>query len=296
MSRWKKHLFLLALLFSAGVAFAAPPAIKTQAVKPAAPAADNDIKLYALDCGHMDFKSLGMFSDTGELDGRSGRLVAPCFLIRHPSGWLLWEAGLGDDIAGEKNGVDLLDGLLHEEVPVTLAAQLKQLGIAPKNIDFVAFSNLREDHVGNANLFSGDTWILSAKELAWATSQPTPVRVDPSLFADEGTDDMRQTDGDYDVFGDGRVVILKAPGGTPGHQVLLLRLKKAGAVLLTGDLYPLRESRGQRRVPSINTSRAETLASMERIERIAANLKARVVVESDPADFAALPKFPAWLD
>jgi len=92
------------------------------------------------------------------------------------------------------------------------------------------------------------------------------------------------------------VRILKAPGHTPGHQVLLLKLGKSGTVVLSGDLYHVRENRAHRRVPEFNTERADTLASMDRVERIVKNTKARFVVQHDPRDFRALPKFPAFLD
>jgi N-acyl homoserine lactone hydrolase len=59
-------------------------------------AAAADVRLYALDCGHASFKDMGMFSDTGEYDGKSGEIADPCFVIRHPKGVLLWDTGLGD--------------------------------------------------------------------------------------------------------------------------------------------------------------------------------------------------------
>jgi hypothetical protein len=42
--------------------------------------------------------------------------------------------------------------------------------------------------------------------------------------------------------------------------------------------------------------RADTLASMDRIEHIVANTHARLIVQHDPGDFRSLPKFPAYLD
>jgi glyoxylase-like metal-dependent hydrolase (beta-lactamase superfamily II) len=98
------------------------------------------------------------------------------------------------------------------------------------------------------------------------------------------------------VFGDGTVRILRAPGHTAGHQVLELKLQKAGTVILSGDLYHLRANREFMRVPMMNLNRADTLASMERIEKIVKNTKARLIVQHDPQDFQALPKFPAYLD
>jgi N-acyl homoserine lactone hydrolase len=103
-------------------------------------------------------------------------------------------------------------------------------------------------------------------------------------------------DGDYDVFGDGTVRILKAPGHTPGHQVLEVRLSKSGTVILSGDLYHLSANREFKRVPVVNTDRSDTLASMDRIEKIAKNTHARVIVQHDPQVFDSLPKPPAYLE
>ncbi|HEY2146103.1 MAG TPA: hypothetical protein VGH12_08550, partial [Steroidobacteraceae bacterium] len=82
------------------------------------------VRLYALDCGHANFKDLSGFSDTGEYDGKSGDIVAPCFLIRHPKGDLLWDTGLGDHYNFPKEGTDVAPGV-HVTVPVTLLAQLQ---------------------------------------------------------------------------------------------------------------------------------------------------------------------------
>jgi len=94
---------------------------------------------------------------------------------------------------------------------------------------------------------------------------------------------------------------LRTPGHTPGHQVLLVKLAHAGPVLLSGDLYHLASDRplagdsaGQ--VMTINADRAQTLASMNRVESILKNTASRLVIQHDPADFASLPKFPAFLN
>ncbi len=129
-----------------------------------------------------------------------------------------------------------------------------------------------------------------------ALADPTPFGVDPSTFTAYKTAKTQMIDGDYDVFGDGSVRILKAPGHTPGHQALQLKLKKTGVVILSGDLYHTRANRAAARVPGFNVSRADTLASINRIEKIVKNTKAHFVVQHDPDDFKSLPKFPAYLD
>lgn len=284
-----KYLAWLATFLLCSAAFGAEPR--------AMPAVNGaDVKLYALDCGHMAFKDMGLFADTGEYDGTSGKLTASCFVIKHPNGALLWDSGLGDKIAESPQGVDLFGGQIHFSVPVTLASQLGQIGLAPADVTYVAFSHLHLDHAGNANLFPSSTWILNANEIAWATATPPPFGVDPSLFSGYKTAKTLMIDGDHDVFGDGTVRILKAPGHTPGHAVLQLKLKHAGVVILSGDLYHLHENRTFQRVPTFNQDRAATLASIDRIEKIAKRTKAHFVVQHDAADLGTLPKFPAYLD
>jgi glyoxylase-like metal-dependent hydrolase (beta-lactamase superfamily II) len=251
-------------------------------------------RLYALDCGRIDFKDLSVFSDTGEYDGQSGSIVVPCFVVRHPKGTLVWDTGLGDALKDHPPPTNSGGVTLH--VDVTLAQQLRTLGIAPQDVTYVAFSHLHGDHTGNANLFASATWIMNRTELAWALGKPTPFVVDPATFSAYKSAKMRLIDGDDDVFGDGTVRILKTPGHTPGHQVLVLRLAKAGTVILAGDLYHMRRDRAEHLVTIFNTDRAATLASFDRIDRIVRNTHARVIVQHDPQDFKSLPAFPAYLE
>jgi glyoxylase-like metal-dependent hydrolase (beta-lactamase superfamily II) len=252
------------------------------------------VRLYALDCGEVRFLDMGFFSDTGEYAGKPGAIAVPCFVIRHPKGTLLWDTGLGDKLAESKGGVD--NNGTHMTVAATLIDQLRALGLAPADVTYMAFSHFHFDHMGNANLFGRSTWILNRAELAWALGSPTPFGVDVDSFSAYKTSKTLMIDGDQDVFGDGRVRILKAPGHTPGHQVLLIKLKSSGTVILSGDLYHLRDNRKYRRMPAFNTQRADTLASMDRIEAIVRNTKARFIVQHDARDFRSLPKFPVYLD
>lgn len=253
-----------------------------------------DIKLYALDCGHISLKDAGLFSDTGEYDGKPREMVDPCYLIRHPKGTLLWDTGLGDQMAANPAGVD--NNGIHLSVPKTLQSQLTALGLKVDDVTHVAFSHFHFDHTGNANLFMHSTWILNSLELEAVLGPKPPFAADKAPISGYSKVKAQMIDGDYDVFGDGAVRIFKMPGHTPGHQSLMVHLPHAGAVMLSGDLYHTLQNRRERLVPPINTERADTLASMDRFERIAARTHARVIVQHAPEDFAAFPKFPAFLD
>ena len=253
-----------------------------------------ELRLYAADCGDMAFKDMGFFADTGEYDGRPGSIAVPCFIVRHPKGTLVWDTGLGDNLAGNPPGSD--NSGIHMVVRTRLADQLTAIGLTPADVTYVAFSHFHFDHTGNANLFGSATWIINEAELAWALNVPPPIAVNAASFSAYRSAKTQMINGDYDVFGDGSVRILRAPGHTPGHQVLELKLKKAGVVILSGDLYHLRESVKPHRLPVFNVDRADTLASMDRVDKILAHTKGRLIVQHDPGDFRSLPKFPAYLD
>jgi glyoxylase-like metal-dependent hydrolase (beta-lactamase superfamily II) len=268
---------------------------------PSAPqdAAAPVIELYALDCGHAEFSDIGVFADDGSMNGQSRTLVDPCYLVRHPSGDLIWDTGLPETIADMPDGLTPEGFPAHFTVPVRLSGQLAQLGLAPADIEFVSFSHMHSDHTGNGNMFAGSTWIVDEDERARMFD--AEHRADPRDFNNYGQLENAETrliqgNLDHDVFGDGSVLIMQAPGHTPGHTVLLVRLANAGPVLLTGDLWHLAESRERRLVPSFNTDRTQTLASMDKVEQLVRETGARVIRQHVPEDFAALPRFPEALN
>ena len=252
-----------------------------------------NVRLYAIDCGRIRVSDMRAFADTGELDGRPANVVDPCFLIRHPKGILLWDTGLSYKLKGL---APVQNGIFELQVGKGLIDQLATIHVAPSDVTYLAFSHMHFDHTGNANAFASATWILNEHEIAWAGAMPPPSGVDPDSFDVHRAAKTQPIDGDYDVFGDGTVQILKTPGHTPGHSVLEIHLRKSGLVILSGDLYHSRENRRFKRVPRINVERADTLASMDRIERIVKNTRARFIIQHDEADFASLPRFPAFLE
>lgn len=255
--------------------------------------ADENIRIYKLNCGYIQFKEIGYFSDTGDYDGKSGNINVPCYLIKHPKGNLIWDTGLSMSLMGKPN-VNVIGAT--ESVSKDLEQQLKQIGIGLQEIKYVAFSHLHADHAGNADLFKTSTWLIQKKEYDFATHTPAPIGINQLNFASIEKVTKNLLEGDYDVFGDGSVKIIFTPGHTPGHQSLLLNLKKSGNVILAGDLYHFKTSQKKRRIPIFNYSRAETLASIDRIETLAKIKNAKIIIQHEIKNGIEFPELPGYLE
>ena len=174
----------------------------------------------------------------------------------------------------------------------SLSDQLQSMDVEISDIDLVAFSHMHWDHVGAANLFSESTLLIQQTEYQAAfVDQDNPV-FQPDLYMGLADNNMQILEGDHDVFDDGTVQIISAPGHTPGHQVLLLKLTETGPLVLSGDLYHFRRSRELRRVPEFNTNAEDTLSSMDKVEALIEQENATLWIEHDKALADTLRKAP----
>ena len=245
-------------------------------------------KLYILNCGEGVAGDISRWSP-GVNEGKSMDFVDNCYLIKHPQGWLLWDTGVSDAVAAMPNGLAPSDPKsVHWHRSKTLAAQLDQLGLKPSDIKSVAISHTHPDHVGNVELFPAAMLYVQKAEYEWPGANNTP------RFKPEHP--VTKLDGDRDLFGDGSVVILSTPGHTPGHQSLLVKLPKTGAIVLSGDAVHFKDNWDSRRVPSINFDKDKTLASMQKIADTLTKEKAQLWINHDKAQRDSLKMAPEFYD
>ncbi|MBY0448887.1 MAG: N-acyl homoserine lactonase family protein [Hyphomonadaceae bacterium] len=265
-----------------------PPA-QTTAAAPAG------VALYALDCGQITVTDADAFSDDGSFKGVRRDFVDPCYLVRHPGGDLLWDSGIPDALADTPDGVTQEVFIIKRKQK--LVDQLAVLNLKPVDIEYFSISHSHFDHVGNGGLLADSTFLIDKEERDFMfrpEAKADTQTFQPHAALENAKTTLIEGDGDFDVFGDGSVLLIAAPGHTPGHRVLLVKLA-SGPVLLTGDMFHLAESRARRTVPRFNTDRAQTLQSIDKLEQIARDTGARVVRQHVPEDFAALPPFPEAL-
>jgi glyoxylase-like metal-dependent hydrolase (beta-lactamase superfamily II) len=244
-------------------------------------------RLYILNCGEGVAGDISRWSGTDI--GKSVPMSDNCYLIHHGQDWLLWDTGVTDAIAAMPNGQAPSDPrAIHWHRPKTLASELTTVGVKPSDIKYVAISHTHPDHIGNVEMFPQSTLLVQKAEYEW----PGPLGA--ARFKPEHP--VKKLEGDYDVFGDGSVTVISTPGHTPGHQSLLVKLPKTGAIVLSGDAVHFKSNWDNRRVPSINYDKDKTSASMQRIAGILSKEKAQLWINHDKAQRDTLKMAPGYYE
>jgi N-acyl homoserine lactone hydrolase len=275
---------MLAILAAAPLAMAAQH--KVQLPK--------SVRLYVFDCGSLNIPDTSPYQLTKQ-ELATTYMAVPCFLVAHPKGTMIWDAGAVPDTAFHAGGGPAT--LRYATSAKSLTAQLGEIGYVPADITYLAFSHFHWDHIGNANLFASATWLVRKLERDIMFSDPPSPRTEPANYsALKNSKTVIITKDEHDVFGDGTVLIKSTPGHSPDHQVLFLKLVKTGPILLSGDLYHYPEERKLNRVPTTEFNAAQTVASREAVERFLKKTGAQLWIQHDFVANAKLKKAPEFYD
>jgi N-acyl homoserine lactone hydrolase len=252
------------------------------------------LRLYVFDCGKLDIPDITPYQLKRD-EIATNVMSVPCFLVVHPKGTLMWDVGAVPDRLIPQGGTGTLRQ--YGSSGKRLTDQLGVIGYTPKDITYLALSHYHWDHVGNANLFARSTWLVRRLEREIMFADPPSPRTEPENFSalkNSRTIIIRTSD--YDVFGDGSVMIKSAPGHSPDHQVLFLKLAHTGPVLLSGDLYHYPEERTLQRVPKTDYSPAQTVVSRASIEAFLMQSRAQLWIQHDFIGNTKLKKAPEYYD
>jgi len=252
------------------------------AVVLAASAQAADVSITRLDCGTPQEPTAvnQRFSDTFAYGDMKRQFVYSCYVIKHGDDYLLWDTGHSMTAPKVAPKVSIVD-------------QLAKLNIKPDQIKYVGISHYHADHTGQVGSFPKAELLIGTGD--WdAITNPHPaegVNYKPFEPWTKGESKVTPVATDKDIFGDGSVIMLATPGHTPGHHSLLVKLAKRNFII-TGDAVHFRENWDTDGVPWFNYSRAATIASIERLKKLAANMHATVVIQHDARDVNKLPAFP----
>ncbi len=186
------------------------------------------------------------------------------YLIEHPKGRVLVDTGESYALRDES-------AVMEEEE--TILPQLARLGYTPEDIDYVVISHMHLDHAGYMSSFPHAAFIVRREELraAW---WPEPYEHGYCLPTYEKTRDFKyiqpDVDEDYDIFMDGRIVLIDTGGHSRGHQSVVLDLPNTGKVVLAVDAAPDQEilDRGFSGRPCVDTAREAR--SLRKLSHLAA--------------------------
>jgi N-acyl homoserine lactone hydrolase len=241
-----------------------------------------DMSLTRLDCGtpQAPIPVNQRFSDTYAYGDLKLQFVYSCYLVKHGDDYLLWDTGhamTAPNVAPK----------------VSIADQLAKLDLNPDQIKYVGISHYHADHTGQVASFPKALLLIGQGDWDRIASPNPPTGVNYKPFEGWTNGENKVEPLVNDVFGDGSVIVLNTPGHTPGHHSLLVKLPQTGALIITGDAAHFRENYDSDGVPWFNYDRAQTIASLERLKKIAANFNATVIIQHDARDVEKLPAFPA---
>ena len=251
-------------------------------------------RIYIFDNGGISGLDPALFNfrreELAEVD-----FVNRSYLIVHPRGTLMFDAGAVADSHFKGDGAPVVEGVVTATQP--LLPQLAAAGYAPSDVTHFALSHYHSDHTGNANEFAGATWIVQRAERDFMFSDDPQGIIEPATYSALRDASTKILDNeDFDVFGDGSVVVMATPGHTPGHQVVAVKLANRGTVVLGGDLYHYPEERTTGRVPTFEFDAEQSKVSRARIEQYLKDNDAALWIEHDIATHAALPKPPEYVE
>src|SRR3984893_15938766 len=257
-------------------------------------------KLYRLDGGHSLANDESVWTP-GQNVGRSIEFSSTCWLIQRGNEWLLWDTGVPESALNDPKGWSTLPKLIVYHLDKTLTNQLAAIGLKTIDITYVALSHTHGDHIGNVRLFPNSTVLIQQAEYAWISSPDGPNDNVNQLKALArklmgNPKHLKLLDGDKDVFGDGSVTLVSTPGHTPGSQSLMVHLKNSGFIILSGDVVHSQENFEKNRVPSLNTNKADSIASMEKVREMIAMYKATLFINHDKKQTDTLKLLPAFYD
>ena len=258
------------------------------------------IKLYVFDGGTLE-SDPARYELTKE-DVKVTQLSVAAYLIVHPKGLLMWDTEAVPDSEWSPTGVPVRQRLTladGQERFVTIArplgAQLQAAGHKPADITYLALSHYHWDHTANAGMFAGATWLVRQIERDAMFSDKATGTSRPQTYAAlRNSKTVIITADEHDVFADGTVILKAAPGHTPGHQVLYVKLPETGPVVLSGDLYHYQAERTMGKYPTFEFNKAQTRISRAAVDTFLMKTKARLWIQHDLTAHEKLKKAPQY--
>jgi len=209
-----------------------------------------------------------------------------CYLVQTGDGkHILIDSGLPEIMPeGEtesENGKDVIQ-------------QLASIGLKPDDIDTVISTHYDGDHAGRHAAFTKAQYVVQRVHHLDAASNPRFAANRPEW--DQPMERIRLVDGDTELLPG--LELIETSGHVPGHQSVLVRLPKTGAILLTFDAVPFgagftRDEQDDGSNPDAEAIRASTIKLLDLVEREHIGL---VIFGHDKEQWETLKKAPEFYE
>jgi glyoxylase-like metal-dependent hydrolase (beta-lactamase superfamily II) len=231
--------------------------------------------------------------------------VSNAILVRHPQGDVLIDTGFGRSIRSQLTSMPLLFRLATDMQQSRPAAdQLEAAGYDSRHLRYILLTHAHWDHVSGVPDFPGVPVLVTAAEhrFIYDSGFPnTPARgVDPHRFQDYGFDGAPYLgfNQSHDLYGDGSIVIVPAPGHTPGSVVVFVALPSSIRYAFVGDVVwrleglSQREERPWLEARVLGEDPAAVEQSMRRLSAIAGRYpQITIVAAHDARGYRGIPEW-----
>ena len=253
------------------------------------------MKLYAFSCGRIRCRK-NVFVPDVEKDVVI-EAPMPVFLITHPEGNVLFDTGPHPEVFKNPSR---WGGLAKAFMPLGdetsgVVDQLKKVGMTPHDIRYVVSSHLHFDHCGGNVFFNESTFLVSKNDMACAGNSEFEGK---GYFRADWDQPLtyREIEGELDIYGDNSLLIVPMPGHTLGHQILLVRLKKQGAVILSGDSVPCSENYVHGAVSRNNMDNDGAVKSIQKLHELVDRENAFLIHGHDPSQWETIKQAPDYYE
>ena len=241
------------------------------------------MRLHAFQCGG-EGTDMAFFSPFHPLVGTKVFIPYLFFLIEHPRGLVLFDCGPHPSLAVDPAA--RLGGTAETyEIRVRpgedAASQLREGGWDPSDVGDVVLSHLHYDHAGGIESFPEATFHVQRAERDFAAAPPVYQSGDYVSADFSHPVRWNEVDGELDLFGDGRVLMIPTPGHTPGHQSLVVQLPDQ-TVVLVGDAAPHARTLTEQALPAVLWNPDSMVASWDLLRELELAERALLIYPHDP--------------
>lgn len=246
------------------------------------------IKVHILHCGEVGVDPAVPFRDVSKNPiaytgiGRSKKLriwlPVSAYLIEHPKGRILIDTGWHKEVrvSPMKHMSLLLYMASKPRLPEGKAIdeQLLAMGIETKDLDYVFMTHMDCDHASGIKLVKDAKRIMISEDELSAIRKGN-IRYRNRFWKDVNIESFQMKDSEYgtfkrayDVFGDGKILLIDAKGHTKGNIVVMVK-NNDKFVLLTGDCGYEKDSWENLRMPGPLYNKDDMLKSLKWIQVMA---------------------------